>query len=39
LPWNEFRSGHYAFGANQLYIVHALERVIDFLEKNHELKV
>jgi len=35
----EFRSGHYAFGANQLYIVHGLERVIEYLEENHKLEI
>ena len=28
----------YAFGANQLHIIEALEEIIDYLEKNHGLK-
>ncbi len=33
------RSGHYAFGANQLDVMEGLERVLQFLEKNHGLVV
>jgi hypothetical protein len=33
------RTGYYAFGANQLHIIEALEKVIDYLEENHNLKV
>ena len=32
------RTGYYAFGANQLHIIEALEEIIDYLEKNHGLK-
>ena len=32
------RTGYYAFGANQLHIIDALEKIIDYLEVHHELK-
>ena len=32
------RTGYYAFGANQLFIIEALEEIIDYLEKNHGLQ-
>ncbi len=32
------RTGYYAFGANQLHIIEALEEVIDYLEENYGLK-
>lgn len=31
------RSGYYAFGANQLDVMAALDRILEYLEKNHEL--
>jgi hypothetical protein len=36
---NSLRTGHYSFGANQLDIVAALERVLTYLEKHHGLIV
>lgn len=32
------KTGYYAFGANQLHIMVALERIIEYLEENHGLK-
>lgn len=31
-------TGHYAFGANQLHIIKALDQVLRYLEENHQLK-
>jgi hypothetical protein len=39
LPADIAMTGHYAFGANQLHIVRALDKILDFLEQNHQLKV
>jgi hypothetical protein len=36
---DSLRTGHYSFGANQLDIVAALERVLTYLEKHHGLVV
>jgi hypothetical protein len=33
------KTGYYAFGANQLQIMRGLEKVLEYLEKHHELKV
>jgi len=32
-------TGYYAFGANRLHIVTALDEVLRYLEKNHDLKL
>lgn len=37
MPLDRMRTGYYAFGANQLHIIEALEKIIDFLEANHGL--
>jgi len=31
------KTGHYSFGANRLYIIEAIEKIIDYLEENHGL--
>lgn len=33
------RSGYYAFGANQLDVMSGLERILQFLEKEHALTI
>jgi hypothetical protein len=33
------RSGHYAFGANQLDVISAIDRMLKYLEKNHGLSL
>lgn len=33
------RSGYYAFGANQLDVMTALERMLTYLEKHHSLTI
>ncbi len=38
MPLDRMKTGYYAFGANQLHIMEALGRVIDYLEENHGLK-
>lgn len=37
MPMEQLLTGHYACGANHIYIIEALEKVIDYLEKNHGL--
>ena len=32
------RTGHYAFGANRLYIIQALEKVLENLENKYQFK-
>jgi hypothetical protein len=32
-------TGHYAFGANQLQIICALDKVVSYLEQNHHLRL
>ena len=32
-------TGYYAFGANQLHIIRALDKVIQYLETNNQLKI
>jgi hypothetical protein len=39
LPANVVMTGHYAFGANQLHIVRALDKILEHLEQNHQLKI
>ncbi|WKK88194.1 hypothetical protein QY917_10030 [Diaphorobacter sp. C33] len=39
VPDNALRSGYYAFGANQLDVMSALERMLTYLEKNHGLQL
>lgn len=38
-PAETFMSGHYSFGANRLDIMRGLDRVLDFLEEHHGLKI
>ncbi|SMX37506.1 hypothetical protein [Maliponia aquimaris] len=35
----QLSSGHYAFGANRLHVVEGLNKVLDYLESNHGLKL
>ena len=37
MPLGRMRTGYYAFGANRLNIMQALEQVIDVLEKEYSL--
>jgi hypothetical protein len=39
LPDGVAMTGYYAFGANQLHIVRALDKVLGYLEENHKLKI
>lgn len=39
LPADVAVTGHYAFGANQLHIVRALDQILGYLEENHQLKL
>ena len=39
IPDKALRSGYYAFGANQLDVMSALETMLKYLEKNHDLKL
>lgn len=39
LTSREFKSGYYAFGANQLAIMQGLEEVLEYLEEKHGLKI
>jgi hypothetical protein len=32
-------TGYYAFGANQLQIIRALDKVVEHLERKHDLKI
>ena len=32
-------TGYYAFGANQLQIIRALDKVVQYLERKHNLKI
>lgn len=36
---DELRSGYYAFGANQLDVVTALDRMLKYLERHHGLVI
>lgn len=36
---DRMRTGYYAFGANRLYIIEALEEIIEYLEENHGLNI
>jgi hypothetical protein len=38
LPNHVVLTGHYAFGANELHIMRALDRVLTYLEEHHSLK-
>jgi hypothetical protein len=38
MKWDRMRTGYYAFGANQLHIISALEEIVNYLEENHGLK-
>ena len=38
IPTDVAVTGYYAFGANQLQIIRALDKVITYLEKHHGLK-
>jgi hypothetical protein len=33
------RTGYYAVGANHLYIMKALERIVSYLERTHDFKI
>ena len=35
----QLSSGYYAFGANRLHVVEGLNKVLDFLESHHGLKL
>ena len=35
----QIATGYYAFGANRLHITRAIEEVLQYLERNHELKL
>lgn len=39
LPIEVQMTGRYSFGANELHIMRALEKALQYLEKNHGLKV
>jgi hypothetical protein len=39
LPVDVARTGRYAFGANELHIVTALDNVVRYLEENFQLRV
>lgn len=39
VPPETLKTGYYAFGANQLHIVEALDEVLKYLESNHGLKL
>lgn len=39
LPKEVVLTGHYAFGANELHIMRALDRVLRYLEENQGLKL
>jgi hypothetical protein len=39
MPVEIAKTGHYAFGANQLQIIRALNLILEYLEKNHALRV
>lgn len=39
LSANVAMTGHYAFGANQLHIIRALDQILSYLEENNHLKV
>lgn len=35
----QLSSGYYAFGANRLHVIEGLNKVLDYLESNHGLKL
>jgi hypothetical protein len=39
IPDQMFKGGYYAFGANELHIISALERVLTHLEAHYGLKI
>jgi hypothetical protein len=39
IPLDLARTGHYAFGANELHIIAALDKVVGYLEDKFHLKV
>ena len=39
MPTAMLRGGHYAVGADELHIMTALERMLDYLETHHGLKI
>ena len=39
LPASVAITGHYAFGANQLHIMRALDHILSYLEEHHQLQV
>lgn len=38
MPIQKMRTGYYAFGANRLYIIQALEKIIENLEEKYQFK-
>ena len=36
---NELATGYYAFGANRLHIIDALDQVLEYLEQHHGLRL
>lgn len=38
-PTETLRGGYYACGANELHILHALDKVLDYLESEHGLNI
>ena len=36
---NILLDGYYAFGANELHIMKGLNRLLDYLEREHDLKI
>jgi hypothetical protein len=37
MAFERMKTGYYAFGANRLNIIEALEEIVDYLEENHGL--
>ena len=38
MPIQKMRTGYYAFGANRLYIIQALEKILENLEEKYQFK-
>lgn len=38
-PPEVLATGHYKFGSNRLHIIAAINKVLDHLEENHDLKI
>ena len=39
MSFDKMKTGYYAFGANRLSIMSSLAEIIEYLEKNHNLKL